>query len=510
MFKKIIKDTSILGSGTLFSRFLGFIRDILIAKFFGTSSYLEAFIVAFRLPNIFRSVFAEGFADSVAIPHLAKYQEDKVRLFKLSNNLLSLLTVFILLFTLVGVVFSKYLIILIAPGFLNDPAKFTLTVSFVRITFFYLFMIGLSANINAILYALKKFFVPAITGAFLNISFIVGLLFFNKYFKEYILVICVIVAGILQVVSPFFSLKKEGFYLRFNLAASFKDKELIRMLKLFIPRIGSSIIYHLSVIIDTIFASFTKIVGEGALAAIYYSNRLIQLPLAIIALSISRVAVVDLSSYATHNNLEDFKKLFVFSFQNIIFFVIPICSLFIFVPNGIIDTIFKRGEFGLSSLRITSSVLFFYSFGLFFFCAIKLLVNTFYSLKDTFTPTKTSFLSLFINVVLSAFLIFPLKIGGVALGSSLAAMFNFFLLYHYLVKKIGKIDWTDTKSQLIKVIVLSIIIGILSRFLWNIIFLHKYLKMIIISLVTLSMLIFGGLLLDLKQIKYMKKMVLKK
>lgn len=509
MFKRVIKNTSILSIGTLVSRFLGLIRDVLVAKFFGTSVVLEAFIVAFRLPNLFRSIFAEGFVDSVATPVLAEHQKNKDRLFEIGNHLLSFFLIILLIFTLLGIIFAKFLVLFIAPGFISDANKFNLCVSFTRITFLYLFLIGFSANIIAILYSLKKFFIPAITPAFLNISFIVGILFFSRFFKNYILVICVLAAGILQIIFPLIFLKREGFILKFSLRDSFKDNAIIKMVKLFLPRIWGSIIYHLSVFVDTIFSSFTYIVGEGALGAVYYANRLIQFPFALIALSVSRVAIVDLSSYHSQGNLSDFKKLFVFSFQNIVFFVVPISVIFIFIPEGIIDVIFRRGEFSLSSLEITSSVLFFYSFGLFFFCGIKLLVNAFYSLKDTSLPAKTATASLIVNVTLSAILMYPLKIGGVALGSSLAAAFNFFLLYYYLIKKIGKIDWQDTKLQFIKVFLLSLSVGIISRFLWSTLSYHKYVKMLII--LTSDVVIFSaaGFILGFKQINYIKKWFLR-
>lgn len=510
MLKKLIKNTYILGLGTLSSRILGFIRDILIANFFGTTGILEAFIVSFRLPNIFRSVFAEGFSDSVATPVLSEYHNDKKRMFEIGNHLLSFFTVLLFVATILGIIFAKFLVAVIAPGFLAESAKFNLAVSFTRITFVYLFLIGLSANIISILYSLKKFFISAINPIFLNISFIVGILFFSRSYRNYILVICVLAAGLIQLAFPFVFLKKEGFVLRFNFFKSLKENEVVRILKLCIPRIWSSIVYHLSVFVDTIFSSLVSIVGQGALASVYYANRLIQFPFALIALSISRVAIVDLSSYHHNGNMDEFKKLFVFSLQNITFFIIPLASFFLFASRDIIDVIFARGSFDLNSLAMTASVLFFYSFGLFFFCAIKLLVNSFYALKDTTVPAKTATVSLIINIILSAILMFPLKIGGVALGSSLAAASNFGLLYYQLIKKIGRIDFRDTKRQFLKILFLSVIIGITGRVLLDSLLFNKYINMIVV-LITLSVIfVVGGYLLGIKQVGYLKKWALRR
>ncbi|MBD3264128.1 MAG: murein biosynthesis integral membrane protein MurJ, partial [Candidatus Omnitrophica bacterium] len=500
----------VMGAGTLISRILGFLRDILIANFFGTSAVLEAFLVSFRLPNIFRSIFAEGFSDSVAVPVLSEYQRDRKSLFRISGHLFTLSLLVLTLFTLAGILGAKFLVTVIAPGFLDDSFKFNLAVSFTRITFIYLFLIGLSSSLISTLYSLKRFFVVSITPVFLNITFIAGIPFFAGSLENYILVICVVVAGVLQLIFPLIFLLREGFSFNFNLRSSLKDSVVIKMFKLFVPRIWSSIVYHLQVFIDTIYSSFSFIVGQGALASVYYANRLIQLPFALIALSISRVVVVDLSSYGSEGDMENFKKLFVFSFQNILFFIIPVAVFFLFVPDAVIEVIYRRGEFDPYSLNMTSSVLFFYAFGLLFFCGIKLLVSSFYSLKDTSTPAKTATLSLIVNAILSAILMFPLKIGGVALGSSLAAGFNFVLLYYKLKKKIGSLDWGDTLTQFFKIVFLSILTGGLARFLWFHLPFNKYIRILLmVSFITVFF-ITSGYFFKFKQIDYFIRWISRK
>jgi len=496
--------------GTLLSRILGFIRDILMAKFFGTSDVFEAFLVAFRLPNIFRSIFAEGFTDSVATPVMSEYHGEKEKIFEIGQRLLCVFFIILSLFTLLGVIFSKQLVMLTAPGYIPNLYKFNLAVSFTRITFFYLLLIGLSSVMISVLYSLKKFFVPAFNPIFLNITFIPGILFFSGYFKNYILVVCVIVAGILELLFPLFALKKNGFIFKFNIKASLNDSVLRKMFKLFLPRIWSSVVYQLNVFVDTIFASFSQITGIGALAAVNYANRLIQLPFALIVLSITPVIVVDLSKHHKDGNLEDFKKLLVFSFQNVIFFVVPIALLFIFLPKALIDVLFKRGEFGISSLNITSSVLFFYAFGVFFFCVNRLLVTSFYAFKDTRTPAKIATIALLINASLSAILMFPLKIGGVALATSISAGVSCILLYVSLVKRIGKINWDNTKEQARKVILLSFFVVLLCSLLWANLPYNKYLKTLMISGLSLVIFLGLGFVLKLKQVIYLKQWILKK
>ncbi|MFA6282163.1 MAG: lipid II flippase MurJ, partial [Candidatus Omnitrophota bacterium] len=174
MFKKVIKHVSTMTIGTLVSRVLGFIRDILMAKFFGTSDVFEAFLVAFRLPNIFRSIFAEGFTDSVATPVLSEYHSEKEKMFEAGRHLICIFSIILAVFTIFGIFFSKQLVMLTAPGYISNLYKFNLAVSFTRITFFYLLLIGLSSVMISILYSLKKFIVPAYNPVFLNITFIPG------------------------------------------------------------------------------------------------------------------------------------------------------------------------------------------------------------------------------------------------------------------------------------------------------------------------------------------------
>ncbi len=509
MYKQVTKNTVLMGAGTLISRIFGFIRDILMASFFGASAGVEAFLVAFKIPNLFRSIFAEGFSDSVATPVLSSYQKDKEKLKEISQDLTCVLTFCLLFFTLLGVIFARYFVMVVAPGFIDDVNRFSLAVSFTQITFFYLFLIGLTSNFVATLYAYKKFFIPAVNPIFLNFSFIAGILLFGRTLGVDVLAYSVLAGGVLQLFFSFLALRKRGFKLKFNLTKSLANSQIKRMFKLFLGRLASSLIYELSVIIDTIFSSLTFIVGKGALASVYYANRLIQFPFAIVILSLSRVVMVDLSFYGKEKNLGKFKDLLIFSFENIILFVLPVSILFMFISNPIVDVVFGRGEFGEQALGLTSLSLFFYSFGLLFFCGIKLLVNSFYSLSDTKTPAKTAGLALLLNAVLSGILIFPLRIGGVALGSSLAAAFNFFLLYFFLEKKIGSIGLGKLKNYFLKVLTLSLIYGVLSYWLSTFEY-NRYVKIIFILILGLIFFMVGGYYLNLKQIKLFWQWILKK
>ena len=357
------------------------------------------------------------------------------------------------------------------------------------------------------MYALKKFYVPAFCPCFLNISFIVGIVFFRLYFANFILVVCVLLAGLLELMFSYFFIWHNGFRPKINLIKAFSDKDIFKMLKLFLPRAWSAAVYHLNIFIDTIFSSLSWIVGQGAMAAIYYANRIIQFPLALIALSVSRVAIVDFSRFHKDGNINDLKKLFVFSFQNIMVFIIPISMVFISIPKTIIDVLFFRGEFGHRSLELTTSVLFFYSFGLFFFCAIKLMVNTFYSLKDTVTPAKIASCSLGLNIVLNAVLIFPLGVGGIALASSLAAAFNFLLLCHRLCLKIGPIQWQSIFKEAAKLLIVGLILGLVSKEMAKWSFTNKYVCLSVVLCVDFVLFLLLGIVLNVRQMGFIRRWI---
>lgn len=509
MFRKIIRNTTLVGLGTLSSRILGLIRDVLLAQIFGTCAIFEAFVVAFQIPNVFRSIFAEGFVDSVALPTLATYANKPKEMFGLANHLITVFALFSLVLTVVGIAFSKYIVYLLAPGFIAQPDKLALAISFTRITFLYLFFITVAANTNALLYAMKRFFIPAFNPVLLNVVFIVGLVFFARRVPEYTLMGCVLVGGLLQAYVPLHFLRKEGFVVKLQVKAAFTNIEVLHMLRLFVPRIWASIVYQLSVFIDTVYSSFTLVVGQGALAAIYYGSHFIQLPLSLIAMSLSRVILVDLSQSYNQKDMLKFKRILVFSFQNNNFFVLPIAIVILAIPKTIIDVVFKRGVFNADSLEITSSVLCAYGVGLLFFCMIKVFVHAFYALKDTVTPAKVATISLLVNVIVSGALIYPLKISGVALGSSIAAMLNCYLLYRKLIKVIGAFDWEETKRQFLCLAGISFVMVIVMKCLLLVLPFNKYLNFSLVSFVGLGIFLILGHFIGLKQIAFLKKWIIK-
>ena len=510
MFRKLAKNSLLIACGTLTSRIFGFIRDILIARFFGTSIILEAFIVAFRIPNMLRSVFAEGFSDAVAVPIYSHFSKNRRNLFKIANVIFTAVFIVLTIATFLGILFSRYLVIAIAPGFLRNPAQLSLAASFTKVTFFYLFLIGVAANFSALLYSLKKFFAPSFAPVFLNLSFIVGIPLFLKFFRQYIFVACVLVAGLLQLFFTYWFLFREGFRLKLNFKKLLRRRIIKKTKKLFLPRLWGVAIYQASVFIDTIFSSLSWIVGPGAVAAIYYANRIVQFPLALVGISLSRAVIVDLSYSHKRNKHQDFRKLLVFSFRNLLTIIIPVVGFLIFFNEPLVDILFRRGAFTVSSVRITTAALFAYSGGLFFFCAIKVLVNAFYSIYDTATPAKTAAISLGINAVLSFLLMFPLAVAGIALGSSIAAAINFFLLYFRLRKKIGSLGWFALWPEILKITLISFGCAGVSFYIYHYFLFGRYVNFILGVIVWIVLLFLASILFKVEQTLLIRQWLRKK
>ncbi len=457
--RSLLKSTGIIGAATAVSRILGFVRDILIASFFGTGASIQAFLVAFRIPNLLRHFVAEGAASSAFVPVLSEYFVTKERreYWHLASVLLNVLVISLAIIVIGGVIATPLIVRVIAPGFVKDPEQLNLAIHLTRVIFPYIFLIGLAAYAMGVLNSQKHFTAPAIAPVFLNLSIIAAVLIFYRNVDVVILAYAVLVGGLLQFLIQVPVLYKKG--MRFKLERSLYHPAAKTMARLLFPRILGAAVYQLNVLIDTILASLFWIVGAGGIAALYYSNRIIQLPTAIFGISLATAALPALSRYFVKKDMDKFKEMLNFSLRFLFLIMIPATIGLIILGNNIIRILFQRGEFTPYSTMITSQALIFYAIGLFSYGGIKILAFSFYSTQDTLTPVKTAIISLIINVVLNLILIWPLKLGGLALATSIAGITNFFLLLYFLKKKIGPFGDRLIVSFLIKVFIASIIMG---------------------------------------------------
>lgn len=438
----IIKSTSILSLGTLTSRILGFLRDVVLARLLGTALQADAFFVAFKIPNLFRDLVGEGATNAAVVPVFSEYLVKKdQKAFNHFASVVFFLTVMILsVLTVLGICLAPYIVRLMVPGFMAEPGKLQLTIELTRWMFPYLFFIGLTAFSMGILFTFRSFKAPAFAPCLLNVSLIASALIAGSVMRRPVfgLVVGVLIGGILQFLIQLPSLFKTG--LRLHRPENLWHPGARKIGRLLIPRLLGSGVYQLTVLIDTFCASLAGIVGAGGISAIYYSNRIIQFPMGIFGVALASAVLPSLSGLATKNDTAAVKKTIVFSLENIFFVMCPSTVILFLLAHPIIRVLFQRGAFDAYSTGITSWALSFYALGLFSFGGIKILVTAFHALQDTKTPVKVAAMCLCINAVLNFLLMWPFKIGGIALASAISGSVDFLVLFFILEKRLGGLN----------------------------------------------------------------------
>jgi putative peptidoglycan lipid II flippase len=459
--KSLSKAAGTVSGMTLVSRVFGFLRDMVIAMAFGSSASADAFFVAFRIPNMQRRILAEGAMTAAFIPVFTETLTKKGEpvAWKLATNLFNILIIALSSASLVILLFSPAVITLFAPGFINEPGKFELTVKLTRCMAPYLFFIGLAAFCMGILNTLKVFALPAAAPISQNISMILSVLFISPLMDEPImgLAIGVVSGGALQLLIQLPAVLKKGMY--FKKTLNFKQKEVIKIARLMGPVILGLAVYELNIMIDTLIAS---LLPGGSISYLYYGNRLVQLPLGIFAVALGVALLPTLSGQAAKGDLKKLVQTLGFSIRLILFITIPATVGLIILREPIINTLWERGEFLASTTEGTAIALLYYSIGLCAYSGIKIIVPAFYSLQDTKTPAKIGIYSMILNIFLNLILMGPLQHGGLALATSISALFNVALLIYYLRKRLGLMGGIKILRSTLKTTFAALTMGIIT------------------------------------------------
>jgi putative peptidoglycan lipid II flippase len=455
--KGLIKSTGVISLATALSRVLGFVRDIVIANYFGTAIYAQAFVVAFRIPNLMRDLVGEGAANAAFVPVLTEEltKKGKGDFFKLAQVILNLLFWTLLVMTAIGMFASPLIVRLMAPGFLADQAKFDVTVQLTRMLFPFLVLVGLWAYAMGVLNTLGHFAAPAFGSCLLNISMILCAMWFGE--NVFGLSAGVLAGGTLQLFMQFPPLYAHGWKMR--LTGDFSHPKARKVGALLLPRALGACVYQINVFISTILASLSSIVGDGAVAALYYANRIWQLPLAIFGIALAQAILPAMSRHVALNDHGKLKDMLSFSLNILFFILIPSTVGLIMLGEPITKVLLQRGLFTAYSTQITASALVFYSLGLVACGGIKILVSAFYSMHDTMTPLKCAGWSLAANILFNIALMYPLKVGGLALATSASAVVNFVMLYIMLRKKIGDFGSKGIADSFLRVMVSSLVMA---------------------------------------------------
>ena len=466
--KRIAHSTGVLALTTGVSRILGFVRDLLIARTFGTLAAAQAFVVAFRLPNLMRDLVAEGAVSSAFIPVLSWYRAKGKAddYWRLSQVLLSRMVVMLAIITLVGTLGAPLIVRLIAPGFSADPEKLQLAVRLTHILFPLIFLVGLWAYFTGVLNSLRHFAMPALGPAIMNLAMIVACLWFVPRVKPGIvaLAIGVMVGGVIQVLIQVPVAMRLGFRLRWRWRHP-GSREVMRLLG---PRTVGSAVYQLSVMVDTALASLSGIVGDGAVAALYYANRLVQLPLAVFGTATAQASLPALSEHAAHDDLVSFHRTLLAVLRMVGFVIMPASVGLAVLAMPIVGGLFERGAFDHRATLMTSYALIAYSVGLLGFSVNKVLTGAFYALRETRIPVRLAIEAVVANMILSVLLMFPMKIAGLALATSITNLFNANRLLRHMERRLGTPLLARLAGPFVRILLASLMMGAGCWLVWTV------------------------------------------
>jgi putative peptidoglycan lipid II flippase len=463
--RRVAQSAGIIAFGILSSRVLGFLRDIVIARVFGVYIYAQAFVIAFRIPNLFRDLVGEGASNAAIVPIFSEYKvkHTEKEFWELANTVLNLLLVVLALIIILGITFAPLIVRLIAPGFVASPEKLETTIRLTRIIFPYLLLISLAAYSMGILNSLGHFSVPAFSPCLLNISIIIFALLFGEGIKG--LALGVLVGGLVQLSVQIPVLYKKG--LRFRLFKSFRHPAATRIGKLMVPRILSSCIYQLNNFVDSIFGSLAWIVGEGGVAILYFAYRLIQFPIGIFSNALSQAILPTFSTQALEDDQVRLRHTVSWGLRTTFFLMVPASFGLMVLARPIISTLFEGGKFDANSAKLTAQALFFYSIGLSAYGATKILQSCFFALKDTKTPTKVAGVALIVNIILNSILMYPMKISGLALATSISGINTFFILFAILKKKLGDFNIAGVFLSFARIFIASLCMAAACYLAWQ-------------------------------------------
>ena len=454
---RVVKAAGVVGAATLLSRILGFMRDAVIAWFFGAGFSSDAFIAAFRIPNLLRRLFAEGSLSSAFIPVFTQYivRRGQPEAFYLARSAFRLLSVLLILVTIGGILLSPWIVKLMAPGFAAD--KYSLTVSLTRLMFPYIFFIGLVALCMGILNVLGHFAAPALAPALLNISIIGSVLFISPSLcvPAVGLAVGVLIGGALQLAFQLPALLCKGF--RFWEKARFVHPGLRQVGTLIPPVILGGAVYQINIVISTILGS---LLAEGSVTYLYFADRLVQFPLGVFAIAAATAILPSLSRQAASEDFEALKDTFGHALKLVFFISIPAMVGLIVLRESIVTLLFQRGEFDAVATRLTAQALLYYSLGLWAFSAVRIVTATFFAMQDTRTPVKMAGLSILANIILGLVLMKPLGHGGLALATSLASILNLGLLVRALKVQLGALGWKSIARSFCRTLLSALAMGV--------------------------------------------------
>jgi putative peptidoglycan lipid II flippase len=474
----VARSAGIVSLAVMASRVLGLAREMVFAYFFGASKSFanDAYVIAFRIPNLLRDLFAEGALSSAFVPVFSDYliNKDEKEAFRLSNLVATGLIVVLGVFVVFGIIFAGPLVAFIAPGYQTDPGKFELTVRLTRIMMPFILLVALAAQAMGVLNARDRFGIPALSSSFFNVGSIIGGLSMAAFltdptFSHPIRSIVekptegivgmaygVLIGGFLQYAVQWPSLRQAGF--RYRPMLSFSDPGVRRMFGLMGPAVIGGAAVQVNVLINSNFAS--NIPGTGPVSWLSYAFRLMQFPIGVFGVAIATATLPAISRSAARNDEAEFRHTLASSMRLAFLLTIPSAVGLIVLGNPIIALIYERGHFGPTDTDHTAAALGFFAIGLTGYAAIKILAPAFYAIGDARTPMIISLASMLTNFVMNWTLVGPLQERGLALSTSTVALGNCGLLYVIMRRRIKGLEGRRTLVAVLKIMFASLVMGI--------------------------------------------------
>jgi putative peptidoglycan lipid II flippase len=469
--RKLLRSTATVGGMTFISRIFGYLRDMVIAVVFGATGATDAFFVAFRIPNFLRRLFAEGAFSQAFVPVFSEFKEQRHRavLKDLVDHVTGTLALVLAAVTATGILAAPIIITLFAPGFLEDSARFDLATGLLRITFPYLLFLSLTAMAGGMLNAMGRFAVPAITPVLLNLSLIGAALWLAPRMTQPVTALAwgVFVAGATQLAFQLPFLYRLGLLPRLRLDRAHRGVR--RIMRLMLPALFGTSVVQINLLFDTLIASF---LAAGSISWLYFSDRFVELPLALFGIAIATVILPRLSQHHARASSEAFSHTLDWALRLSLMVAVPAMLGLVVLAGPVLISLIQYRAFAYEDTQMARLSLMAYAFGLPAFILIKVLAPGFYSRQDTKTPVRVGIIAMLANMSLNVLLVVPWVYlalpgphAGLALATSTSAYLNAGLLYRGL-RRAGVYTpgpgWAQLSRQIgVACAVLVLVLGLL-------------------------------------------------
>ena len=460
---RLARSAGIIGLATMASRLLGLVREQVLAYYFGAGNAMDAFVIAFRIPNLLRDLFAEGAMSAAFVPTFTRQLtlSGKPRAWQLGNNVITALIAITIPLTILGIVFAEPLVRLYAEDFSLVPGKLELTVQMTRIMLPFLTLIALAAALMGMLNALHRFFVPALSPAMFNVGTIVCAVALVSVMPRVgldpvvAIAIGTIVGGLGQILLQWPVLVREGF--RYRPSFDWSDPELRRVAVLMGPSIVGLAAVQVNLFVNSILATGE---GTGAVSWLSYAFRLMYLPIGLFGVSIATAAIPGISTLAAREETTAMRGAISRGLRMMLMLNIPATLGLVALARPVVGLIFERGEFSSADTNATAIALMFYAPGLIGYSFVKLASPAFYALHDSRTPVLVSILTMLLNILLNVTLVKVMGYPGLALGTAFAALFNASVLLWRLRGRLDGLEGTRLSISLGKIMMASTVMAL--------------------------------------------------